>query len=289
MHRPLVLAAALAAAPAWTEEPAAPADAAAATGFATSSDGVEIAYRSAGTGRPALVFIHGGYADQTFWRHQVGALADRFQVVTLDLAGHGRSGADRSDWTIDAFGDDVSAVVAALALDEVILVGNSLGGPVSLAAARKLPDKIRGVIAVDTFQDADREWSPEELDAYIQALRDDFPATCKQMVSQLLRAGTDPELYAWIEERMCGFDPDLAHRVVAGFRGYRPADEFAAAAVPIRAILGETHPLDLEGNRALRPDYAAVVMEGCGHYPMLERPDEFNRHLLAYVAELTGG
>ncbi len=45
------------------------------------------------------------------------------------------------------------------------------------------------------------------------------------------------------------------------------------------------YPLNLEGNRELNPDFDAVVMEGCGHYPMLERPAEFNQHLLAYLEE----
>lgn len=289
MLRALGLAAALIATSACGEPPAVESETAVETGTVASADGVPIAYSSHGAGSPALVFIHGGYADQTFWRHQVDSLAGRHRVVTLDLAGHGGSGSERREWTLDAFGEDVRVVIAALDIGEAILVGNSLGGPVALAAAAKLPGKVRGIVAVDTFQDVDLEWSSEALDNYIRALRDDFPATCRLMVSGLLLDGTDPELYAWIEERMCAFDPALGHRVVAGFREYDQAAEFAAARVPIRAILGETMPLDLEGNRALQPGFDAVVMEGCGHYPMLERPQEFDRHLLAYVAELTGG
>jgi pimeloyl-ACP methyl ester carboxylesterase len=103
------------------------------------------------------------------------------------------------------------------------------------------------------------------------------------MVKQLLLEGTDPVLYAWVEDKMCGFDPEVAPRVVEGFLDYDLAAEFAGAEAPIRAILGQTIPLDLEGNRELKPDFDAVVMEGCGHYPMLERPEEFNQHLIAYI------
>ena len=252
-----------------------------------SADGVRIAYTSTGTGAPALVFIHGGFADQSFWKEQIEPLSDRFQVVTLDLAGHGSSGKRYREWTMDMYGEDVGSVVKALDLESVVLVGNSLGGPVALAAAKKLPGIVQGIIAVDTFQDVQKEWKEAARQAYVQALRDDFPATCDAMVKQLLLEGTDPVLYAWVEDQMCGFDPEVAPRVVEGFLDYDLAAEFAGAEVPIRAILGETIPLNLEGNRELRPDFDAVVMEGCGHYPMLERPVEFNQHLLAYLQELT--
>jgi pimeloyl-ACP methyl ester carboxylesterase len=251
-----------------------------------SADGVRIAYTANGIGAPAIVFIHGGYADQTFWKEQIEPLSERFQVVTLDLAGHGASGKRYREWTMDMYGEDVRAVVRALDLESVVLVGNSLGGPVALAAAEKLPGIVQGIIAVDTFQDVQKEWKEEARLAYVQALKDDFPAACEAMVKQLLLEGTDPVLYAWVEDKMCGFDPEVAPRVVEGFLDYDLAAEFGGAEVPIRAILGETIPLDLEGNRELDSDFDAVVMEGCGHYPMLERPEEFNQHLVTYIEEL---
>lgn len=177
-------------------------------------------------------------------------------------------------------------MVKALDLESVVLVGNSLGGPVALAAAKKLPEIVQGIIAVDTFQDVQKEWKEEARQAYVQALRDNFPATCDAMVKHLLLEGTDPVLHAWVEDKMCGFDPEVAPRVVEGFLDYDLAAEFAGAEVPIRAILGETIPLNLEGNRELDSDFDAVVMEGCGHYPMLERPEEFNQHLLTFMEGL---
>jgi pimeloyl-ACP methyl ester carboxylesterase len=253
-----------------------------------SADGVRIAYTSTGTGRPAIVFIHGGYADQSFWKEQIEPLSQRFQVITLDLAGHGASEERHREWTMDMYGEDVRAVVRALDLDSVVLVGNSLGGPVAIAAAKKLPGLVRGIVAVDTFQDVQLEWPEEARQAYVQALKDDFPAACAVMVEQLLLEGTDPDLYAWVEDKMCRFDPEIAPRVVEASLDYDLAAEFAGAEVPIRAVLGETIPLNLEGNRELRPHFDAVVMEGCGHYPMLERPEEFNQHLLAFLDELGG-
>ena len=257
------------------------------TGHVDSSDGVRIAYSTVGKGSPALVFIHGGFADQEFWREQIRSLATDYRLVTLDLAGHGGSGAGREVWSMEAYGNDVRAVVEALGLEAVVLVGNSLGGPVALSAATKLPGVVRGIIAVDTFQDVDREWPREARLEYVAALREDFPAVCEQMMAQLLVEDTEAELAAWVETKMCGFDRRVAPRVVEGFVDYDFEAAFAAAAVPIRAILGDMYPLDLAGNREHQPDFQAVTMEGCGHYPMLERPAEFDRHLRAFVTELS--
>ncbi len=61
----------------------------------TSSDGVAIAYSARGRGDVALVLIHGGLANRSFWAPQLGGLADRFRVVALDLAGIATSLAGR--------------------------------------------------------------------------------------------------------------------------------------------------------------------------------------------------
>ena len=282
-----LVVAAVGCAPEPAEAPDAGEQAGPVTGTVASADGVKIAYTSAGSGSPAIVFIHGGFADQSFWSEQV-PLAETYRLVTLDLAGHGASGSERETWSMDAFGEDVRAVVEALELDAVVLVGNSLGGPVGLNVAQKLPDRVRGLIAVDTLQDVQSEWPEEQRDAFVQAMRDDFDGTCKMMVRQLLLEGTDEELYAWIEGEMCSFDPEVALGILGDVFEHELAPAFAGSEIPIRAILGEITPLNLEGNRELHPDFDAVVMEGCGHYPQLENPAEFNRHLVAYVEELQG-
>src|ERR1700730_13941068 len=83
---------------------------AATSGTAASPDGVGIHYETTGKGRPALVLVHCWTCDSSFWQDQVARLAKNHQVVTLDLAGHGRSGRTRKNYTIEAFGQDVKAV-----------------------------------------------------------------------------------------------------------------------------------------------------------------------------------
>ena len=56
--------------------------------------------------------------------------------------------------------------------------------------------------------------------------------------------------------------------------------------MPIRAINGDLWPTRIEANRKVTPDFDAVIMKDAGHYPMLERPDEFNRLLAGVAADL---
>src|SRR5512135_680182 len=72
-------------------------------GRVRSADGVEIAYTDQGSGPVAIVFIHGGLADRTFWARQFAGLGSGYRLVALDLAGHGASGMNRKEWTVAAW------------------------------------------------------------------------------------------------------------------------------------------------------------------------------------------
>ncbi|MEO7246775.1 MAG: alpha/beta fold hydrolase, partial [Rubrivivax sp.] len=92
----------------------------------SSAGGVHVQYRVHGHGEPLVVLIHGWSCDSNYWQAQVADLKTRYTVATVDLAGHGASGANRDDWSMAAFGADVAAVVDALPdHPRVVLVGHS--------------------------------------------------------------------------------------------------------------------------------------------------------------------
>jgi pimeloyl-ACP methyl ester carboxylesterase len=255
-------------------------------GRTTSADGVEIAYTARGSGEVALVFIHGGLADRTFWAPQLDGLADRYRVVVLDLAGHGESGRERKAYTIGAWGKDVRAVVDALHLDRVVLVGNSLGGAVALEAARLLAGRVVGVVGVDTLHDLTQTVDAASAHARAEAFRSDFAGTCRAMVNSLFHPGKEMELRAWAEHRMCAMPPEVVVSMMEGFAGYDMAAAARAAGIPIRAINGDLWPTRTDVNRGVVKDFDVTVIKGAGHYPMLERPEEFNRILADTVRAL---
>jgi len=256
------------------------------TGRVPSADGVEIAYTARGAGGVALVFIHGGLADRTFWAPQLDGLADRFRVVALDLAGHGESGRGRAAYTIGGWAEDVRAVVEALHLDRVVLIGNSLGGPVALEAAHLLPGRVLGVVGVDTLHDLTYTMDAATAHARAEAFRTDFTETCHAMVNSLFHPGKEMELRAWAERRMCATPPDVAVSMMEGFGGYDTARAARTAGVPIRAINGDLWPTRTDVNRTVVKDFDVTVIKDAGHYPMLEHPAEFNRILVEIVRAL---
>lgn len=255
-------------------------------GRTLSPDGVEIVYSHAGAGPVSLLFIHGGLANRAFWAPQLAALAGTFRVAALDLAGHGDSGRNRETWPISAFAGDVCAVAEALDLRDVVLVGNSLGGPVALEAAPRLAGRVIGIVGADTLHEAEQVFPPDEARARAAAYREDFQSTCAAMCHALFHPGEHLDLQSWALTIMLAMDQEVVARIMEGLSGYDLGAVFRQAGVPIRCINGDLRPTNVEANRTLAPDSDAVIMKGAGHYPMLERPGEFNRILSGMANEL---
>ncbi len=252
-----------------------------------AADGVTVVYSACGAGEPALLFVHGGLADRTFWEAQLQAFGGRHRVVALDLAGHGESGSNRTKWGMPEFGADVKAVADAEELKKIVLFGNSLGGPVAIEAALLMPGRVLGVVGVDTFQSLNYSTTPEQAKERAEAFRDHYAESVKAMVKMLFQPDADPAVMADAERRMMRTPPAAAYAMFMSFAGYVPAASARKLTVPLRAINGDLYQTDVAGVRKVKADFEVVVMKHMGHYPMLERPDEFNTHVAEVVAGLT--
>jgi len=251
-----------------------------------AADGVELVYSVTGKGEPALVFIHGGLANRGFYDGQLRAFAPRHRVIALDLPGHGESGSDRTNWGIPEFGADVTAVIDAEKADKVIIFGNSLGGPVAIEAGLLLPGRALGVVGIDTFQQLGGVFTAEEVGQRAELFEKDYAGAIKAMIGMLFHKDTDPVLVADAEKRMMGTPPAAAKAMFLGMAGYDMGAAAARLTAPLRAINGDLYPTDIEGNRKIKPGFEAVIMAHTGHYPMLERPAEFNRLVAETIADL---
>lgn len=256
-------------------------------GSTRSADGVEIAYTVHRVGTPTLVLVHGWMCNQGYWGTQIAPLSEHFGVVTVDLPGHGSSGRNRTSWSIEAFGDDVGAVIAHLGLEKVVVAGHSMGGLVAVAAARKLPGKVIGVIGIDTLHDAGRRWDPEEVERLLSALEQAFVPTCDGFVRGMFVAGTDATLVDRIASDMCSGPVDIGAALLRVYVAYDLAAAFAEARVPIRALNSDLWPTNLEGNRS-RADFDAVILKGYGHFLMQEAPEELAKALVETVSAIAG-
>ena len=106
------------------------------TKYVKSTDGVKIGYKVYGNGDIPLIFVHGWCCDKSYWKSQTEHFKKQYEVVLVDLAGHGESELGRHEYTVHNFASDVSAVINKLKLDNCILIGHSLGGYVVLETAK---------------------------------------------------------------------------------------------------------------------------------------------------------
>src|SRR4051812_38174022 len=137
-------------------------------------DGLSIYGEELGKGDTALVFLHGWCGDHEYWKNQVGPFSADYRVIALDLAGHSQSGKDRKEWTVAGLADDVAGAVKELGLKRVVLIGHSMGGPVALMTAKRLPGVAVAVVGVDTLQNADFKMPKEAIDGLMKQFEDDF-------------------------------------------------------------------------------------------------------------------
>lgn len=255
------------------------------TGAIRAEDGVRISYTSHGEGEPAIVFIHGWTCDKTHWRFQIPEFRKSFRVIAIDLPGHGASGANRKSWSIEGLGADVAVVVRALELKQVVLVGHSMGGPVALAAAPKLRGIVRGVVAVDSLQNVEFSAPPDAVDRMVKRFEDDFEAAWTRFMSAFFADG-DSEILKWILKKPDGFDQEAATSMLRAYNRFDGKSALTAAGVPVRAInAADGFPTAVEINRKYG-DFKAVLMPDVGHFLMLEKPAEFNRHLRVIIDQL---
>jgi pimeloyl-ACP methyl ester carboxylesterase len=245
-----------------------------------------IDYHLSGEGDITLVFVHGSYIDKTYWNAQVEYFNKQFKVLTIDLPGHGKSGRERSEWSLKSFADDVNEVIKELKLQNVILIGHSMGAGINLIAAVRYPKPIIGFVAVDFFKDAAapiREKYHEQVDAILEnlktnfdntneeyartaLLRDETPSTVTQRVIRDFRnackpmgLATTPEIFS-MDKIESEYLPKLPVKLYLLNVDYIPTNE-----APLQHLLA--HGYDIEH------------LDGTSHFPMIENPDAFNAAL----------
>jgi len=251
-----------------------------------SSDGVAISYDLQGRGAPALVFVHGWCCDKTYWRHQIPHFSKRHKVVAIDLGGHGDSGLNRTDWTIEAFGQDVAAVVEALDLRPVILIGHSMGGPVNIAAAHYLRGRVVGLVGVDTHNDIDAEYNKNDTNGFVAALTSSFVEVTSSSVRGMFVAGADADLVEQVVADMSSAPPAVGASAMRGLMSFDRLRALKGLDVPIRCINSDRRSTDVPAARKHTKSFDLKIMKGLGHFPMLEAPEEFNTLLAETIEEL---
>lgn len=260
---------------------------AASEGTFASHDGAPVFYRVAGQGEPAVVLVHCWGCSSDEWRDAMPALAASHRVVAIDLPGHGRSGKQRADWTVPAYANDLRATLDHFHLERAILVGHSMSGAIIVQAAVDEPKRVVGLVPVDTLLDATRGEDPAEIAAFFGGMRKDFKGVAEKLVRSLFPANADRAVVDRVVAFELANDPAIAIAVLENNWKFEVKDRFAQVKAPIIAINATTFPTNVEANRSLAPQYQVKLIEGTGHWPMLEAPAKFNALLVQTVADIT--
>jgi pimeloyl-ACP methyl ester carboxylesterase len=253
-------------------------------GVVQSADGLAVHFETRGTGRPAIVFVHGWSGDGSHWKHQLGHFAPDHLVVAVDLVGSGQSDRGREAWTMAAFGEDVVAVVEHLGLEEVVLVGHSLGTDAVAEAAVRLPGPVIGIVWVGR-RTVDAEQQPENSDGFLAPFREDFVAAARDLMRRNFGTDPDEELVEWVTEFAMHADPEAALEILLNAKNNDRAlaEALESLSIPVVVINGDHRTIDTDALH--RHGVQTVSMPGVGHFAMLEDPEAFNQTLRTMIGD----
>ena len=261
------------------------------------SGDVNIAYDLRGTGDTMIIFVHGWAINKGYWRSQEDLFSKRFTTVALDLGGHGQSGKNRESWTVYDYANDVIAVINALKADKVILVGHSMSGDVIAAVADSIPSKIIGLVGVDNFKDIVTTRSKEEqdgIDGFLQVLRSRYDS----VITAYCYSGLFPPKYPdsaimkKVVKDVLQTDSVVSVKTIEAMMQttLTEGDRLSKVNLPVHVITSDYAPVNKPVmEKYCKAGFKEKIIRGTGHYPMVEKPGEFNQLLTETFNEIAGG
>ena len=260
------------------------------TQYVLSSDSVRIAYEvhseSRKEGMPVLVFVHGWSCDRTYWKKQIPYFAKKLKVVTIDLGGHGESGLGRKNWTMEAYGEDVASVIKKINAHNVILLGHSMGGSVIAEAAMRIRDRVSGLILIDAYNELGPGFTPEQAEEFIVPFKANFSEKTKSFVHEMFRPNADPEIVKQVTADMASAPSEVgisALQSLLNYLGVMP-QTLKKLNLPVVVINTDVQPTDTKSMEQY--GVQVMVMEGAGHFMMMENPNHFNPMLMEAIQRL---
>ena len=152
-----------------------------------------------------------------------------------------------------------------------------------------MPRTVVAVIGADTLQNAKFKLPEEVRKSLFDGVKNDFKRTVRATFDGQLPEKADAEVKKWLQTKAESQDPKMALALTRDLFGLDTGKLLKEAKVPVRCINSAGGykfftPTAVETNRKYA-DFGAVTIDGVGHYPMLEKPDEFNRKLRDVLEE----
>lgn len=255
---------------------------------------VELAYETFGRGR-AIVIAHGLFGSKRNWRGVAQRLGEDFRVVTVDLRNHGESPhAGEMDYT--AMAADIGKLLEQLDLENVDLIGHSMGGKAAMTYALTNGARLGRLLIVDIAARA----YPNEYGAILSGLQDlDLTAITRRAEADAALAAAIPDavIRQFILQNLLmsgdtpswrfGLDALVRHiGALVGAIPVAPTATFDRPTYLLRGALSErARDSDLETMAVHFPTLETVTIPAAGHWPHSENPTEFMRELGAILTQ----
>lgn len=248
-------------------------------------------------GPAPVVFVHGLGGDHRMWLYQVPAFCTRFPVITLDLRGHGQSTRPPHDFSVADMALDILRLLRSLGAERVHLVGLSLGGMVVQQFALDHPLATASVVLADTLcGPPPGGMGPdvtEVMRAALQFIEDSsMRAIAQARITNAFSDAVDPVLRGYLIDQVAENDKAAYVRAARSAFGFSVRERLRELTAPALVVVGDqdrvTPPLLSEDLAGCIPGARLARLAGAGHIANLERPAEFNRLVLDFLAEVSG-
>lgn len=245
---------------------------------------VELFYKMEGKGDTTLFFIHGWNLDHTIWQSQTAEFLPFYRIVLPDMAGCGKSGNNRRHWTVESFAKDITTIINNAHLTNVILVAHSMGGEIAVDAALANPGRVIGIIGIDNLKNVGMTIMEEDkkgMQPYIKNFIKNYSGMAEGMAREFVLS-KDSAIVHKIVDSYKNADPSIAVPTLMNLypRAADVKNKLPRLSFPMKFIMSANTPYDEEAFRKYcTHGYKIVTVDSTGHFPMMERPIEFNRAL----------
>jgi 3-oxoadipate enol-lactonase len=241
-----------------------------------------------------VLLVHAVGQDLTYWDRQIEALADCYNVVALDLPGHGRSSAAVEPWSFDYAAGVVAGLIEQLAIARVHLVGLSFGGMIAQATTLLRPELVRSLVLIGTAS------------TFPEAVREGMGARARLVRSGGMAAVVESTLQRWFTRQTAQRRPDIIDRITKTLLSDDPVthaaiwdmistlnldDRLSGIDCPTLVLVGEqdpsTPPSVAAGLAGKIPDAKLIVIPDASHIVTVEAPDALNEALLKFLDGLS--
>jgi 3-oxoadipate enol-lactonase len=258
-------------------------------------NGIQVSYEVNGPKQaPWVTLVHGFPFSRALWKGQVAALKKDYRVLTYDLRGMGQTSLGKTPQLLEAYVDDLLALLKHLKIERSALGGLSMGGYVALRAYQKAPERFWALGLFDTRADADPDPVKLGRAAGIATVRGKgVKAFVEGMLPRLLAEASfkaKPKVAAGLKAMMLRSKPDGVCNALAAMAGRTDSrSALPDIKVPTLCMVGSldavTPPALAEAMQAAIPGAVLAEIPGAGHVSNLEEPVRFNQALGAFLGQ----